>query len=82
LIPITVGVVAGVTASLVGMAVGHLAIFIWRALFRRGGKGAYSKVQHEDVSVEEGEDESKSFLEHQSAPPSYEEAAVEEKASE
>jgi hypothetical protein len=82
LIPITVGVVAGVTASLVGMAVGHLAIFIWRALFRRGGKGAYSKVQHEDVSVEEGDDESKSFLEHQSAPPSYEEAAVEEKASE
>jgi len=61
------------------MAFGHLAIFIWRTFFRSGGKGAYSKVQQENISVEEGDDETKSFLEHQSAPPSYEEAAVEEK---
>jgi hypothetical protein len=82
-IPVMIGVVVGVTASAVGMVVGHIAIFTWRALFRRGQSPAYSRVQEEEAASEdEGHDETKSFLQHQDAPPVYEEAVAGEKASE
>jgi hypothetical protein len=68
-IPIMIGVVVGVTTSLVGMIVGHLIVFIWRMLFRRG---QYRKVHHEVLTVEV--EETKSFLDHQGPPPTYEEA--------
>ena len=82
-----IGVVVGVTTSLIGMVVGHLVVFIWRVLFRRGQRGQYRKVQQEDA-VTEGDEETKTFLDHQGPPPTYEEApsyenaVVDEKASE
>jgi len=78
-IPIMIGVVVGVTTSLIGMVVGHLIIFIWRVLFRRGQRGQYHRVQQEAVDKEE-DDETKSFLNHQGPPPTYEEAPAYEEA--
>jgi hypothetical protein len=64
-IPIFIGIAVGITASLVGMVVGHLAIFLFRVLFRRSQRVTYQKVD---------QDESKSFIGHQSPPPIYEDA--------
>ena len=78
-IPIMIGVVVGVTTSLIGMVAGHLIVFIWRTLFRRGQRGQYCRLQQE-VIVEDGDD--KKFLEPQGPPPIYEAVLVDEKASE
>ncbi|ESZ93064.1 hypothetical protein SBOR_6539 [Sclerotinia borealis F-4128] len=80
IIPVIVGIVAGITASLVGMMVGHVVIFVWRSLFRRGSQGSYTKVQQEDVVVEEGIEEDKSLIQHQGPPPVYEDIVREVKA--
>ncbi|KAI9649279.1 hypothetical protein NHQ30_001850 [Ciborinia camelliae] len=79
-IPVTIGIVAGITASLVGMIVGHVVIFMWRLLFRRGSQGSYTKVQQEDVVVEDGIEENKSSIQHQGPPPVYEDIVREDKA--
>jgi hypothetical protein len=86
-IPIMIGVVVGVTTSLIGMVVGHIIIFVWRVLFRRGQRGQYRKVQQEETLAKDEDDETKSFVNHQGPPPTYEEApayeaaVVDEKAS-
>lgn len=79
----------GVTASLLGMVVGHLVVFVWRALFRHGSNQRYySELHQEEVAEEEGDDESKGLVEHQGPPPvyedapAYEDAVADEKASE
>jgi len=82
LIPLLIGVMVGITASLLGMAVGHIAIFIWRMLFRRGQRQKCTKAQQEEDAVEDVTDEAKSLIEHQGPPPVYEEVVVVEKASE
>jgi hypothetical protein len=79
-IPVLIGIMVGITASLVGMVVGHTVIFIWRALFRRGQRPQYAKVQQEEVD-EDVTDEIKGLMEHQGPPPVYEEVVVIEKAS-
>ncbi|KAG0645113.1 hypothetical protein D0Z07_9253 [Hyphodiscus hymeniophilus] len=76
-VPIMIGVVVGVTTSLVGMVVGHLIVFLWRAVFRRGQRGQHHRVQ--EVVVEDGEE--KAFLEPQCPPPTYEEAPAYEVAT-
>jgi hypothetical protein len=81
-IPILIGVMVGITASLLGMVVGHIAIFIWRMLFRRGQRQQYTKVQQEEIVVEDVTEETKGFMEHQGPPPVYEEVVVVEKPSE
>lgn len=87
-IPIMIGVVVGVTTSLIGMVVGHLIIFLWRVLFRRGQRGQYRRVQQEETLVKDEDDETRSFLNQQGPPPTYEEApayeeaVIDEKASE
>jgi len=86
IIPIIIGIVAGVVASLVGMIVGHLIVFLWRMFFRRGQRGAYSKVQQDELATGENDD-TMSFLEKEGPPPVYEDVVVEnvvveEKASE
>lgn len=78
-IPVIIGVVAGITASLVGMIVGHVVIFMWRLLFRRGSQNQYTKVQQEDVAVEEGNEEYKGLIQHQGPPPVYEDIVREDK---
>lgn len=81
LVPILIGIVVGITASLVGMIVGHILIFIWRVLFRRGQRAQSCRFQ--EVPVEKSDDdESRGFLEQESAPPVYEDAPAYEEAVE
>jgi hypothetical protein len=75
-IPVLIGIMVGITASLIGMVVGHIAIFVWRLLFRRGQQARYTRVQQDDAVIEESNDESKGFLDHQGPPPVYAEPPV------
>lgn len=70
-IPVLIGIMFGITASLVGMVAGHIIVFVWRTVFRRGQRQQYTEVkQQEDAEV-------KSPLNPQSPPPDYKEAVVE-----
>lgn len=73
LIPITIGIMVGIFASLVGMIAGHLAIFMWRLVFRRGSNTKYARVKQVEAV-----EETKPFIDAQGPPPEYEEA-IEEK---
>jgi len=81
-IPVLIGIMVGITASLIGMVVGHIAIFVWRLLFRRGQRARYTRVQQDDAVIEESNDETKSFLDHQGPPPVYPEPPVYTEADE
>lgn len=76
-VPVMIGAVAGILASLVGMMVGSFVIFVWRALFRRNAQPAYARVEQDEESIE-----AKQSAIPTSAPPAYEDAVVEEKESE
>jgi len=69
LIPITIGIMVGIFASLVGMVVGHLAIFMWRLVFRRNCNAKYAKIEQVEAA-----EETKPFIDAQGPPPQYEEA--------
>jgi len=81
-IPILIGLVAGITASLVGVVVGHIAIFLWRMLYRRGQKPKYIKIRQDKPVAEISDDESDGLVTHEGPPPVYEEVVVVEKPSE
>ncbi|KAK3330936.1 hypothetical protein B0H66DRAFT_528281 [Apodospora peruviana] len=76
LLPVLVGIVAGVTVSLVGMMVGTVIVSLWRMFFRRGGSSHHYRHTHhhraarkETAAVEE---EKSGLMENQDPPPSYE----------
>lgn len=75
LIPIAIGIVVGMTASMVGFVAATFIVFVWRLLFRRNRSAAYDEVPQEETDAEESE-KSKIALqeeEHVDAPPVYEE---------
>jgi len=76
LIPIFIGIAVGMTASLIGMLVGNILVFFWRALYRRGKRGTYSRVKQEETATLNKIDETKTFLDHQGPPPVYEDVVV------
>ncbi|RDW66895.1 hypothetical protein BP5796_09644 [Coleophoma crateriformis] len=80
LIPIAIGVMAGITASFVGMIAGHLVVFTWRLLFRRGCRGQYARLQHGSNVPVVAAEENKALIEHQGPPPVYEESPIYEQA--
>jgi hypothetical protein len=80
IIPVFIGIAAGFMASLIGMFVGQSAVFLWRTFYRRGQKGAYSRVQQEETDIV-GKDQEKSLLVNQDAPPVYEEIVRDEKST-
>ncbi|KAH6855112.1 hypothetical protein B0I37DRAFT_47315 [Chaetomium sp. MPI-CAGE-AT-0009] len=79
LLPVLIGIVAGVSVSLVGMAVGTLLVSLWRAFFRRrrsSSSGHRRRHSHHKAPRKEVvlvEDEKAGLMENQDAPPSYEE---------
>jgi len=77
-IPIMIGVVVGILASVVGMVAGHIAIFVWRVLFRRGQSPGCHRL-HEESNSKNDED-AKSLLGHDTPPPVYEDAPAYEDA--
>jgi hypothetical protein len=81
LLPVAIGIVAGVSVSLIGMAVGTLIVTLWRALVRRPShtrqhhrrhhSGHHHKATHKETAVDE---EKSGLIEHQDPPPAYDEA--------
>ncbi|KAK3298338.1 uncharacterized protein B0H64DRAFT_384793 [Chaetomium fimeti] len=80
LLPVLIGIVAGVTVSLIGMAVGTVLVSLWRLFFRRRSSSSTSghrrrhshhKAPRKEVVVVE--EEKAGLMENQDAPPSYEE---------
>lgn len=77
LLPISVGLAAGLFASAVGMVFGHLIVITWRAI--RGRRPTYSLIEQDDISDEENK---VLVIEPQGPPPIYEDVVVIEDATE
>lgn len=80
IVPVLIGIAAGMTASLLGMVVGSLIVFVWIKVVRRGKRGNASQS---NVRAEEGaialEEEQKGLIDDAEcefeAPPTYVEKA-------
>ncbi|KAH0563027.1 hypothetical protein GP486_002400 [Trichoglossum hirsutum] len=48
LVPVFIGIAAGMAASALGMAAGLLVLFLWKKLYRGGSRGSYSVVQQSE----------------------------------
>ncbi|KAM7189762.1 hypothetical protein V8F20_010004 [Naviculisporaceae sp. PSN 640] len=77
LLPVLIGVVAGVSVSLIGMVIGTLVVSTWRALSGRRAGAAYAAVATKEDQEEDAEDlagdEKSGLMEHQGPPPAYDE---------
>ncbi|KAL2166586.1 hypothetical protein VTG60DRAFT_2481 [Thermothelomyces hinnuleus] len=82
LLPVLIGIVAGVSISLIGMAVGTVLVSLWNTLSGRRRHGANhrrhrsSRSHRHKVSLKEAAaaEEKAGLMEYQDAPLSYEEA--------
>ncbi|EMR66629.1 hypothetical protein UCREL1_6379 [Eutypa lata UCREL1] len=80
LLPVAIGIMAGVTASILGMMVGTFIVYLWRTFVRRPS----SRRQHHGRGHKAGlneavvEDEKSGLMSHQEveAPPAYVEEGV------
>jgi hypothetical protein len=81
LLPVLIGIVAGVSVSLIGMAVGTVIVSFWRIFFRRrsGHRRHHSGHAHHKAARKEAavSEEKSGLIEHQDPPPSYEEQETE-----
>lgn len=90
LFPILIGIVAGISASIIGMMFGTLIVLLWRTFFRRSGSKSSHRCRyaHKASKDESAIPEEKSGLlneqEDVEAPPAYMEAtpAITDKKSE
>ncbi|KAH0544611.1 hypothetical protein FGG08_001260 [Glutinoglossum americanum] len=71
LVPIFIGVAAGMTASAIGMAAGLLVVLLWKKFYRGGNRGAYSMVQQSEEYNEDNPRENE--LHDDKGLPEYEE---------
>ncbi|KAI1779259.1 hypothetical protein F4818DRAFT_403884 [Hypoxylon cercidicola] len=82
LLPVAVGILAGVAASILGMMVGTLVVFLWRLAFRRGGSrrshrhGRHHKASHHEAVVEDEKSVLMAGEEEVDAPPAYLEEGI------
>lgn len=77
LLPISIGLAAGLTASAVGMVIGQLIVLAWRTA--RGGRPAYYRIAQDEIPDEESKIP---IIEAQGPPPVYEDAIVVEDVTE
>ncbi|KAI1408537.1 hypothetical protein F5Y13DRAFT_107589 [Hypoxylon sp. FL1857] len=83
LLPVAIGILAGVAASILGMMVGTFVVFLWRLVFRRGSSrrhhrhGHHHKASHAEAVAH---DEKAGLMAHveedEVAPPAYVEEGV------
>ena len=73
LIPISIGVIAGIVTSFIGMLAGQFIVLLWRTFYRRGQIG-YASVEVNDD--DDYGDETKTFIQHQGPPPVYEDVII------
>ncbi|KAK6952073.1 hypothetical protein Daesc_006602 [Daldinia eschscholtzii] len=84
LLPVAVGILAGITACILGMIAGTLAVFLWRAIVRRGHTrrhhhhrhGHHHKASHTEAVVSEEKSGLMANQEEVDAPPAYVEEGV------
>ncbi|KAK4102144.1 hypothetical protein N658DRAFT_523288 [Parathielavia hyrcaniae] len=81
LLPVFVGIVAGVSVSLIGMAVGTVLVSLWRVVFRRRSSGHRrhrSHHSHHKAAPKEAvlDEEKSCLMAHEDLPPSYEEEEI------
>ncbi|KAI8623134.1 hypothetical protein F5Y19DRAFT_459648 [Xylariaceae sp. FL1651] len=82
LLPVLIGILAGVSASIIGMMAGTFAVFIWRMFYRRSGSRSSHRCRyaHKAAKEEIAVDGEKSGLmadqEEVEAPPAYVEAGL------
>ena len=86
LIPISIGVIAGIVTSFIGMLVGQFIVLLWRTFYRRGQiRYASVEVNDEDDNSDNDcdySDETKTFIQHQGPPPVYEDVIIVEQKTE
>ncbi|KAL1852108.1 hypothetical protein VTK73DRAFT_9282 [Phialemonium thermophilum] len=77
LLPVAIGIVAGVAVSFIGMIVATIIVAFWRMVFRRSSRRHAKRSQRKTTVGEPAQTEEKSgLLDDQDPPPSYEEAEV------
>ncbi|KAI0119505.1 hypothetical protein F4814DRAFT_412211 [Daldinia grandis] len=83
LLPVAVGILAGITACILGMIAGTFAVFIWRAIARRGHSrrhhhrhAHHHKASHTEAVVNEEKSSLMANQEEIDAPPAYVEEGV------
>ncbi|KAK3693788.1 hypothetical protein B0T22DRAFT_370905 [Podospora appendiculata] len=73
LLPILIGIIAGVSVSLVGMIVGTFIVSVWRTFIRKPSHPHAGHSHHHAATKEAAVIEEKAgLMEHQDPPPSYE----------
>ncbi|KAK3336201.1 hypothetical protein B0T19DRAFT_32459 [Cercophora scortea] len=73
LLPILIGIIAGVSVSLVGMMVGTFIVSVWRTFIRKPSHRHAGHSHHHAATKEAAVVEEKAgLMEHQDPPPSYE----------
>lgn len=73
ILPILVGVAAGMAACALGMLVGRVAAFFWIRYKRGGKKGPYAMVAHCEEAVQEDGKKDGLIAGREEEPPVYEE---------
>ncbi|KAI2617147.1 hypothetical protein GGR54DRAFT_215693 [Hypoxylon sp. NC1633] len=82
LLPVAIGILAGVAASILGMLVGTFVVFLWRAVVRGGNArrhrrhGHHHKASHVEVAVDEEKSGLMVHKDEVDAPPAYIEEGV------
>ncbi|KAI8957556.1 hypothetical protein F5Y11DRAFT_339232 [Daldinia sp. FL1419] len=83
LLPVAVGILAGITACILGMIAGTFAVFLWRAVVRRGHTrrhhhrhGHHHKASHAEAVVNDEKSGLMANQEDADAPPAYAEEGV------
>ncbi|KAK3394105.1 hypothetical protein B0H63DRAFT_35773 [Podospora didyma] len=79
LLPVLIGIVAGVSVSLIGMVVGTLIVSLWRTFFRRRSPHHHRRSHsHHKAAPKEAvvEEEKSGLMSNQAAPPAYEDDDV------
>ncbi|KAI9790052.1 MAG: hypothetical protein M1835_001231 [Candelina submexicana] len=70
-VPILIGIAAGITASLFGMAIGHIMVLCWMKFKRGGKKNAYTSVEQGDPEQDVYPEEKQSLM-NEADLPKYE----------
>ncbi|OTA99123.1 hypothetical protein M426DRAFT_325420 [Hypoxylon sp. CI-4A] len=83
LLPVAIGILAGVAASIIGMMAGTFVVFVWRSVVRRGSSrrhhhrhGHHHKASRHEIAVPDEKSGLMTEEEHDEPPPVYVEEGI------
>ncbi|KAI2464643.1 hypothetical protein F4781DRAFT_412419 [Annulohypoxylon bovei var. microspora] len=82
LLPVAIGLLAGVAASILGMMVGTFVVFLWRVVARRGSSrrhhrhGHHHKASHAEAALHDEKSGLMAHAEEDDVPPVYIEEGI------